>query len=110
MKIKAYIEWKDELRLITLGTLGKNGVFHFRNSQLKKSCIRTLRKTFSHDCPGGTLTIPDHGNSYSTDPLVIERFLRNSQMAEEEGYLVAFQSVEVKKEDNKKYIVTYKKS
>ena len=81
MRVKAFIEFKGKFDLIYIGRISKNGIFHFRNKQLRKACLNKLRDTFNYDCLGGSLTIPDI-NRDSVTPKI----------------------------ENNKYIVTYNKN
>lgn len=94
MKVKACIKFKNNnLKLTYIGRIGKNGVFHFRNKQVRKACLNKLRETFNYDCPGGSLTIPDVND-------------RNMEIIERDGFITCYNSVIPEKENNK-YIVSY---
>lgn len=97
MRVKAYIYFKGEFQLKCIGRTGKNGAFHFRNGQLRKACLETLRKTFAYECTGGTLTIPD-ANRNPVDEVV-----------KRDGYITCYHRVRPEKENKKKFILTYKK-
>ena len=89
MRVKAYICFKGEFQLKYIGRTGKNGVFYFRNGQLRKACLETLRKKFDHDCLGGTLTIPDVNRE-------LTRYL-----LEKDGYVTCYHRVTPEKENKK---------
>ena len=97
MRVKAFINWKGKFSLVYIGRVGKNGLFKFRNKQLKKACLNKLKETFHYECPGGSLTIPNLNRES-----VRYRLLKD-------GYVIAYQYVIPEKEDSKKYIVTYRK-
>lgn len=97
MRVKAFIEFKGKFDLIYIGRISKNGIFHFRNKQLRKACLNKLRDTFNYDCPGGSLTIPDINRDS-----VRER-------VKSDKYITCYVSVTPKRENNK-YIVTYNKN
>lgn len=94
MKVKAYITFKGKSGLTYIGRISKNGVFHFRNTQLKKACYNNLKSTFHYDCDGGSLTIPDINRESIKH--VFKRY----------KYITCYSNVTPKKEDNKN-IVTY---
>ena len=97
MRVKAFINWKGKFSLVYIGRVGKNGFFKFRNRQLKKACLNTLREVFKHECPGGSLTIPNLNRKSVKYNLL------------QDGYVIVYNSVIPEKEDSKKYIVTYRK-
>ena len=92
MRVKAFILFKGKFYLKYIGRLGKNGVFKFRNKQLRKAVLNTLKWTFNYDCLGGSLTIP---NGYLT-----------SEIVKRDKYVTCYSNVMPQKE-NSKYIVTY---
>lgn len=94
MRVKAMIEFKGKFGLIYIGRLGKNGVFKFRNNQLKKACLKQLKDTFDYDCPGGSLTIPN------IDRESVREFFKIDK------YLICYCYV-IPQIENNKYIVTY---
>jgi hypothetical protein len=93
MRVKAYITFKGKFGLTYIGRIGKNGVFKFRNNQLRKACLNGLRNIFCYDCPGGSLTIPDLNR-------------RTKYIIDRDKYVTCYHSVIPRKED-KKHIVTY---
>lgn len=97
MRVKAYIKFKGNFKLTYIGRIGKNGVFKFRNNQLRKACLNKLKETFHYDCPGGSLTIPGFDSR-------IYKFY-----AEDFGFLICYSKVIPQKED-KKNIVTFWKN
>jgi hypothetical protein len=94
MRVKTYIEFKGRFRLIYIGKIGKNGVFKFRNKQLRKASYKQLKTTFHYECLGGTLTIPNLNSDMSKYHIKMD------------NAVYAYQSV-VPKKENSKYIVTY---
>lgn len=94
MRIKAFIKFKGDLNLTYIGRIGKNGVFHFRNKQLRKACLNGLKDTFHYDCFGGSLTIPDMNRQTIKEIIKIDK------------YATCYSSV-IPKRENNKHIVTY---
>jgi hypothetical protein len=94
MRVKAIIKFKEKYGLIYIGRISKNGIFHFRNIQLRKACLNQLKETFKYDCPGGSLTISDINKKTTKDMFKIDK------------YITCFSCVIPEKENNK-YIVTY---
>lgn len=94
MRVKAFIEFKGKFGLTYIGKLGKNGIFKFRNKQLRKACLKQLKNTFNYECFGGSLTIPDINRE------TVKEFFKTDK------YLTCY-SLVVPEMENNKYIVTY---
>ena len=97
MRVKAFIRYKGIFKLTYIGKLSKNGVFHFRNKQMRKACLNSLKQLFDYNCNGGSLTIPN---------LDRESIKRRYKI---DKYVICYNCVIPEKENNK-YIVTYLKS
>lgn len=109
MKVKAIIKFKGSYRECTIGRIGRKGIFKFRSNQIRKACFNSLKETFSHDCPGGTLTIRYIISKDTIDPIQNNIAKRNAQMAKNDGFIMCYQSVVPEKQDSKRFILTYKK-
>lgn len=93
MRVKALIEFKGKLGFKYIGNVSKKGVFHFRNKQLRKSCLKRLENDFHNNPYGGSLVVPDPTNE------------RIKWMFKLDGYLTCYSSPPEK--ENRKYIATY---